>query len=173
MMEIKQRDFQVLEALFRSGGRATPGAIHVSLNGRAGGTLASLRNRLRRLALRGYVVRNGPEYDLTFIGQESFLEELGWREPESPLLMDARRRKSYVLSAEIEALPEGGYLASCPDIQGCHAEGATVADALANLEDGARALLSLHYGKHLDEFVDGEYEPGRRLKAELVVSLAA
>jgi antitoxin HicB len=173
MMEIKQRDFEVLEALYRARGSAKPAAVQALLNGQEAGTLASVRNRLRRLELKGYVVRNKSEYDLTFFGQESFLEELGWREPESPLLIKARKRKSYVLSVEVEPLDEGGYLATCPEIQGCHAEGATVADALANLEDGARALLGIHreWGKRLP--MDDEYRPGRTLKAELVMSLPA
>jgi predicted RNase H-like HicB family nuclease len=173
MMEIKPRDFEVLEALYRAGGHASPTVIQASLNGHATGTVATLRNRLRRLELKGYVVRNKSEYELTFIGQESFLEELGWREPESPLLMKARKRKSYVLSVEVEPLDEGGYLAICPEIQGCHAEGATVADALANLEDGARAILGIHRerGKRLP--IDDEYRPGRTLKAQIVMSLPA
>lgn len=38
--------------------------------------------------------------------------------------------KKYLLKVEVEPLEEGGYLAICPDIQGCHAEGETVAEAL-------------------------------------------
>jgi hypothetical protein len=39
----------------------------------------------------------------------------------------------YRLSIEIELLEEGVYLASCPAIQGCHAEGRTIGEALDNL----------------------------------------
>lgn len=49
----------------------------------------------------------------------------------------------YKLPVEIEALSEGGFLAICSAIQGCHAEGATIAEALENLEDVARQLLEL------------------------------
>jgi len=48
-----------------------------------------------------------------------------------------------VIPVEIEALEEGGYLAVCDAIQGCHAEGDSVAEALENLEDVARVLLEL------------------------------
>jgi predicted RNase H-like HicB family nuclease len=39
------------------------------------------------------------------------------------------------LPVEIEVLTEGGYLALCPDISGCHAEGKTIGQALDNLQD--------------------------------------
>lgn len=51
--------------------------------------------------------------------------------------------KKLVLPVEIEVLEEGGYLAICNAIQGCHAEGDTIADALETLEDVARILLEL------------------------------
>jgi len=49
----------------------------------------------------------------------------------------------YRLPVEIEALEEGGFLAICPVLQGCHAEGRSIAEALENLEDVARQLLEL------------------------------
>lgn len=52
-------------------------------------------------------------------------------------------KATYRIPVEIEALEEGGYLAHCPILQGCHAEGRTVAEALENLEDVARQLLEL------------------------------
>lgn len=52
--------------------------------------------------------------------------------------------KRYLLAVEVEELTDtGGYLAICPAIPGCHAEGETVTEALANLEDVARVLLEL------------------------------
>jgi len=44
----------------------------------------------------------------------------------------------YLYSVEVEALREGGYFASCPALQGCHAEGDTYAAALQNIEDMIR-----------------------------------
>ena len=51
--------------------------------------------------------------------------------------------KKYLLKVEVEPLEEGGYLASCPDLQGCHAEGDTVAEALENIEDVAHVIIGL------------------------------
>lgn len=49
----------------------------------------------------------------------------------------------YKLPIEIEPLEEGGYLAICPVLQGCHAEGKTIAEAMENVEDVARNLIEL------------------------------
>ncbi len=51
--------------------------------------------------------------------------------------------KQYLLKVEVETLEDGRYLAICPDLQGCHAEGDTVADALENVEDVARIIIEL------------------------------
>ncbi len=52
--------------------------------------------------------------------------------------------KRFVVPVEIEEFDDGsGYLAICPAIQGCHAEGATVPEALDILEDVARTLLEM------------------------------
>lgn len=44
---------------------------------------------------------------------------------------------------EVESLAEGGFLAVCPILQGCHAEGSTVAEALENVQDVARNIIEL------------------------------
>ena len=51
--------------------------------------------------------------------------------------------RKYLLKVEVEPLEEGGYLASCPDLQGCHAEGDTIAEALEIIEDVARIIMEL------------------------------
>jgi predicted RNase H-like HicB family nuclease len=50
---------------------------------------------------------------------------------------------NYRLPVEIELLEEGGYLASCPAIQGCHAEGRTIGEALDNLQSVAHVIYEL------------------------------
>jgi predicted RNase H-like HicB family nuclease len=50
---------------------------------------------------------------------------------------------SYRLPIEVQPLETGRYLAVCPAIQGCHAEGDTIAEAIENLQDVARQLLEL------------------------------
>jgi predicted RNase H-like HicB family nuclease len=47
------------------------------------------------------------------------------------------------LPVEIERLEEGGYLASCLDVPGCHAEGRTIGEAIDNLRDVARVVYEL------------------------------
>lgn len=49
----------------------------------------------------------------------------------------------YKLPVEIEPLDEGGYLAICPLIQGCHAQGETISEALDCLEDVTGQLLEV------------------------------
>jgi predicted RNase H-like HicB family nuclease len=55
----------------------------------------------------------------------------------------------YTFPVEIESLEEGGHLATCPSIPGCHAEGQTVGEALDNLRDVARVLYELSQEKQL------------------------
>jgi predicted RNase H-like HicB family nuclease len=80
--------------------------------------------------------------------------------------------RKFVIPVEVEPLEEGGYLAVCELIQGCHAEGETVAEALDNLEDVARILLELQREDGLPppEGLE-EFRPGTVVKAQLVVSV--
>lgn len=48
-----------------------------------------------------------------------------------------------VIPVRIEPLEDGWHLAICDAIQGCHAEGETVAEALEAIEDVVRVLLEL------------------------------
>ncbi len=49
-----------------------------------------------------------------------------------------------VLQISVRPKEDGqGYLAVCDSLQGCHAEGYTVGEALDNLQDVARTLLEL------------------------------
>ena len=50
---------------------------------------------------------------------------------------------SYRLPIEVQPLETERYLAVCSVIQGCHAEGDTIAEAIENLQDVARQLLEL------------------------------
>ena len=82
--------------------------------------------------------------------------------------------KKYLLKVEVEPLEEGGYLASCPDLQGCHAEGNTIAEALENVEDVARIIIELCLEKGLPlppELGRGEEPPV--VRAELMVRVTA
>ncbi|MBL7155193.1 MAG: type II toxin-antitoxin system HicB family antitoxin [Candidatus Portnoybacteria bacterium] len=45
------------------------------------------------------------------------------------------RKKTYFFPIVIELLEEGGFLASCPVLQGCRAEGKTYGQAIENIQD--------------------------------------
>ncbi len=82
--------------------------------------------------------------------------------------------KRYLLKVEVEPLEEGGYFATCPDLQGCHAEGDTIAEALENVEDVARVIIELCLEKGLP--LPPELESGKEpplIRAELMVLIAA
>jgi len=49
--------------------------------------------------------------------------------------------KNYKVQVIIEPCEEGGYFATCPALQGCHAEGETYLDALENIQDIIRIHL--------------------------------
>ena len=82
--------------------------------------------------------------------------------------------KRFLLRVEVEPLEEGGYLATCPDLQGCHAEGNTIAEALENVEDVARIIieLCLEKGLPLPPELEAEKEPPV-IRAELMVRVTA
>jgi predicted RNase H-like HicB family nuclease len=48
---------------------------------------------------------------------------------------------TYRLDVTVEPLEDGRFLAVASNLEGCMAEGDTIADALENLEDGARAII--------------------------------
>lgn len=130
-----------------------------------------VRNLLGHLRDKGDVVLGKQsKYYLTVHGKQRLLNHLMLTNPKSPLVEAARKQKSFVLPVRVEALDEGGYLAICESIQGCHAEGETIAEALDNIEDVAHVLLELRKKYDLPLPADlEELRPGRVFKAELLV----
>lgn len=61
--------------------------------------------------------------------------------------------KIFLYSVIIEPCREGGYFASCPVLQGCHAEGKTYAEVIENIEDVIKAHIEIRR-KH-KEFISG------------------
>ena len=49
--------------------------------------------------------------------------------------------KRYAYPVVVEPLEEGGYLASCPSLRGCHAEGKTRGEALSIIEDVIKIFI--------------------------------
>jgi predicted RNase H-like HicB family nuclease len=82
--------------------------------------------------------------------------------------------KTYLLKVEVEPLEDGRYLAACPDLEGCHAEGDTIAEALENVEDVARVIIELCIEKGLP--LPPELRGAQKLpvvKAEVVVRIGS
>ena len=129
-----------------------------------------VRSHVSNLVHSGALERIGRGcYLLIPAGRERYLAELAKYDPDSPLL----RRRMLVLEAEVKPQAEGGYLAYSEDIQGCHAEGETVAEALANLEDVARVLLELRQEDGRPTPVGlNEFQPGSALRSQLLVPLS-
>jgi len=44
-------------------------------------------------------------------------------------------KQIYFFPITVESLEEGGFLAMCPSLQGCHAEGETYGQAIENIQD--------------------------------------
>lgn len=58
--------------------------------------------------------------------------------------------ETYIVPVQVQPLEDSeGYLAICPILPGCHAEGKTYAQAIDNLEDVARAHIELRLEKGL------------------------
>ncbi|HUF54456.1 MAG TPA: type II toxin-antitoxin system HicB family antitoxin [Dehalococcoidia bacterium] len=55
----------------------------------------------------------------------------------------------YLINVEVEALEEGGFLASATNLPGAHAEGETISEAIEFLEDVARITIELCREKNL------------------------
>jgi predicted RNase H-like HicB family nuclease len=82
--------------------------------------------------------------------------------------------KKFLLKVEVEPLEEGGYLATCAGLQGCHAEGDTIAEALENVEDVARIIIELCLEKGLPLPPElGAEEESPIVRAELMVQVTA
>lgn len=166
-------ELAVLEAIARNGDEASVSDIEALMKDRLNSSERQIRGQLRKLSLKGNVVwqRHLGLYALTHQGKERLLVSLAYSDPHSPLLKKERQKQLFVVPVTVEALEEGGYLAICPSIQGCHAEGTTVSEALVNLEDAANVLLKLQKreGLALPVGLD-EYGPGKVLNAQLVVS---
>lgn len=68
--------------------------------------------------------------------------------------------KEVLVAARLEALPEGGYLATSEELPGLVAQGRTVAETLEIAQDVARKLV--------ESFVEDGDELPRALRGELV-----
>jgi len=81
--------------------------------------------------------------------------------------------KNYKVQVIIEPCEEGGYFATCPALQGCHAEGETYLEALENIQDIIR--IHLESRAELGTLTSGQAEVASLIdtfKVELVVPVS-
>jgi len=69
--------------------------------------------------------------------------------------MEKKPTKILLYPVVIEACEEGGYFASCPSLQGCHAEGESYAEVIENIEDVIKTHLEIRrkHGEFIPEVV--------------------
>lgn len=81
-------------------------------------------------------------------------------------------KKYYFFPIIIESLNEGGFLASCPALQGCRAEGKTYSEAIENIQDVIKVHIEARkaYGEPIPE-VSVPEKTDLRLTLPLPVSL--
>ena len=82
--------------------------------------------------------------------------------------------KTYLLKVTAQRLEDGRFLAIATNLDGAHAEGDTIAEALENLEDVSRATIELCREKNLplpSEFKGVASTP--LIKAEVLVQVEA
>lgn len=60
-------------------------------------------------------------------------------------------KQVYLYPIKIETFEEGGFLAVCPSLQGCYAEGKTIEEAVENLKDVIKIAIE-YKKKHLKNF---------------------
>ncbi len=80
--------------------------------------------------------------------------------------------RKVLLPIEIESLEDGRFLATCDAIQGCHAEGDSVGEALANIEDAARIILELRREHDLPEPEGLSDFASTRITTQVVINVA-
>ena len=82
--------------------------------------------------------------------------------------------RNFVLPVDVSRLEEGGFYAVCPSVQGCHAVGDTVPEALQNLEDVAGMIFDFLKEKGLPLPEDLQPEIGDApLKEQILVKVEA
>ena len=71
----------------------------------------------------------------------------------------------------IEALEEGGYVATSPDLPGLVAQGRTVSETIEIAHDVARKLVE-SYGEHEDPLPSGIRKVDKEIDIDIAVGIA-
>lgn len=75
------------------------------------------------------------------------------------------------LKLHIEALDEGGYVATSPDLPGLVAQGRTLAETTEIARDVARKLIE-SYEEHGDSLPPGIKRPNKEIDIDIAVGIA-
>jgi predicted RNase H-like HicB family nuclease len=81
--------------------------------------------------------------------------------------------KQVVLPIDAELLDEGGFFVRCPLLKGCHAQGASLPEALSNLQDAAELVLAYMQERGLPLPPELREAPLGLLHEELLVNVAS
>jgi predicted RNase H-like HicB family nuclease len=52
--------------------------------------------------------------------------------------------KKYSFTVLIEKDEDGGYIATVPELKGCHTQGETIAEIMANIDEAVKLCLEVH-----------------------------
>lgn len=74
------------------------------------------------------------------------------------------------LRLKVEALEEGGYVATSDVLPGLIAQGRTLAETVEIAQDVARKLIE-SYNEHGDPLPDGLHETGKSLELDVMVGI--
>ena len=74
------------------------------------------------------------------------------------------------MKLHLEALHEGGYVATSPDLPGLVAQGRTIAETIEIAHDVARKLIE-SYEEHGDPLPPGIRKPNREIEIDIAVGI--
>ena len=80
--------------------------------------------------------------------------------------------KQLVLPVEAEPMESGGFFVRCHLLKGCHAQGATLPEALSNLQDAAELVLDYMRENNIPLPPELRAPTGVPLHEELLVNVA-
>jgi len=52
--------------------------------------------------------------------------------------------KKYIFTVLIEKDEDGGYIGTVPELKGCHTQGDTIAEIMANVDEAIKLCLEVH-----------------------------
>lgn len=62
----------------------------------------------------------------------------------SAILRGGCQLKKYTFTVLIEKDEDGGYIATVPELKGCHTQGDTIAEIMANINEAIKLCLEVH-----------------------------